>query len=195
MGFVFLVVDMELNLRPSFLLEIEIIQMTTPDLWQRIDREWNKSPVLEVLNWDAAAPEPANPELILEESEGQWNVRTDSSSLPCLRVSPHYRRALEDEANDPRLIAEMRRHVDRAEALVNAIDKRQLTLQGIAEALVDGQREFFQHRADALKPLAMQDIADCVGVHVSTVSRAISGKSMQTPRGVIRLREFFLGSA
>ena len=66
-------------------------------------------------------------------------------------------------------------------------------MEGVSRAIVEVQQEFFQNGISHLKPLRMQDVADRVGVHVSTVSRAISGKYVQAPAGVYPLKFFFTG--
>jgi RNA polymerase sigma-54 factor len=76
---------------------------------------------------------------------------------------------------------------------MDAIQQRRSTLYNITSAIVEAQKEFLQKGPMHLKPLKMQGIADQVGVHVSTVSRALAGKYAQTPRGVLLLKHFFTG--
>jgi RNA polymerase sigma-54 factor len=89
----------------------------------------------------------------------------------------------------------LKKKMDSAEWLLAAIRQRQSTLQRIAQEIVDIQSEFLDHGIANLKPLKMADVAERVGVHVSTISRAISGKYMQTPRGIFEIKFFFTGGA
>jgi RNA polymerase sigma-54 factor len=75
--------------------------------------------------------------------------------------------------------------------LIKSIHQRQQTISNIAHQIVDRQREFFEHGSSHLKPMTMVQIADAVGVHETTVSRAISGKYMSTPQGVYEMKYFF----
>ena len=75
--------------------------------------------------------------------------------------------------------------------LIRSIEQRQQTIRRIAEEIVKRQEEFFRHGASELKPLIMSQVADAVGVHETTVSRAIAGKYMATPHGIFEMRYFF----
>jgi RNA polymerase sigma-54 factor len=100
-------------------------------------------------------------------------------------------------AADRSLPAELRRHIrgkiEAARSLIDAVTQRKHTLFRVASELVARQPEFLEHGRARLRPLRMQEVADALGVHVSTVSRAIAGKSMQTPRGIVMLRDLFTG--
>ena len=89
----------------------------------------------------------------------------------------------------------LKKKMDGAEWLMSAIRRRQSTLQKIAIELVDIQAEFLDHGISKLRPLKMVEVADRLGVHVSTVSRAIHDKYMQTPRGIYPMKFFFTGGA
>ena len=80
-----------------------------------------------------------------------------------------------------------------AQWLIDAVGQRRQTLLRVIEAVVLAQREFFDYGSQALKPLPMQTIADQLGIHVATVSRAVAEKYLATPRGVVPLRKFFSG--
>ncbi|HMP80876.1 MAG TPA: RNA polymerase sigma-54 factor, partial [Pirellulaceae bacterium] len=80
-----------------------------------------------------------------------------------------------------------------AQWLLEAIQQRRSTLLKVTQAVVDHQRRFFDEGPEALEPLKMQQIADKVGVHVTTVSRAVDDKWLDTPRGLFALRRFFVG--
>jgi RNA polymerase sigma-54 factor len=135
------------------------------------------------------------PDVIVEEVEGEYEVRVEGGYLPRLQISPHYRGLYKEARSNPELKKYLKKKMDGAEWLIAAIRQRQSTLQRIAEETVHFQSGFLDHGISHLKPLKMADIAERVGVHVSTISRAISGKYMQTPRGVFSLKFFFTGGA
>src|SRR4029078_10422683 len=80
-----------------------------------------------------------------------------------------------------------------AQWLIEAIEQRRNTLTRVAQAIVDHQTEFLNKGPESIEPLKMQKIADKVGVHVTTVSRAVDDKWIQTPRGIFPLKRFFCG--
>jgi RNA polymerase sigma-54 factor len=100
---------------------------------------------------------------------------------------------LQQKDLDPKTEAYLRDKLQSARWLMDAIQQRRSTVYNITDAIVENQKEFLQKGPMYLKPLKMQDIADKVGVHVSTVSRALAGKYIQTPRGVYSLKRFFTG--
>ena len=87
----------------------------------------------------------------------------------------------------------VKKRLEAARWFIEAIHQRQSTLQKIAEAIFTRQRGFLERGVSGFKPLRMQEVADEVGVHISTVSRAVSGKYAQTPRGIYPLKYFFTG--
>ena len=92
---------------------------------------------------------------------------------------------------------ELRRHIrgklEGARSLIEAIEQRRNTLFRVASELVNRQADFLDKGPAALRPLRMQEVADALGVHVSTVSRAISGKYIQVPRGILPMKSLFVG--
>ena len=87
----------------------------------------------------------------------------------------------------------LKTNLSNAQWLIDAIGQRRHTLLRVVNAVVDEQRDYFDFGPEALKPLPMQPIADRLGIHVATVSRAVSEKYIMTPRGVVALRSFFSG--
>ncbi|MHC4660244.1 MAG: RNA polymerase factor sigma-54 [Planctomycetota bacterium] len=132
------------------------------------------------------------PDVIVNNIEGEYLVQT-SGYLPEVFVSPRARELLAKHGSDPKVKEFIKQKIDSAEWLRNSIAQRQDTLRRISEALVKVQLDYLEKGIQHLKPLKMQEIADMVGIHVATVSRAISGKYVQTPRGISRLRDFFTG--
>lgn len=140
-------------------------------------------------------PRYVKPDVTVDEVEGRYEVRVESDYLPRLQISSHYRNLYKESRRNAEVKKYLKKKLDSAEWLLSAIRQRQSTLQKIAQEVVDIQSEFLDHGISHLKPLKMADVAERLGVHVSTVSRAISGKYMQTPRGIFDMKFFFTGGA
>ncbi len=138
-------------------------------------------------------PQQIRPEIFVDEIDGRFVVRIEDSSIPTLRVSPACSSLLREGAENPQVIEYVRRKIESARWLIHAVDQRQRTLRDIAQAVVDHQIRFFHRGPGHLAALTMQTIADQVGVHISTVSRAANGKYIQTPYGTMEIRRFFTG--
>jgi RNA polymerase sigma-54 factor len=141
------------------------------------------------------APRYVRPDVVVDEIEGRYEVRVESDYVPRLQISPHYRALYKESGKNPEVKKYLKKKMDNAEWLLAAIRQRQSTLQKIAQEIVNIQSEFLDHGITHLKPLKMADVAERLGVHVSTISRAISGKYMQSPRGIFELKFFFTGGA
>jgi RNA polymerase sigma-54 factor len=133
------------------------------------------------------------PDVLVEELDGRFEVRLTRQRATELRLSPTYRQLLRDNKKDRQLAEFVKKRVESARWFIDAIQQRQSTLERIARCLFVRQQEFLEKGVRALKPLRMQEVADEVGVHISTVSRAVSGKYAQTPRGILPLKYFFTG--
>lgn len=131
------------------------------------------------------------PDVIVDEVDGRFEIRIERGGLPELRISSMYRKLLQDTKDDKKGRDYIRKKIESAKWFIDAIAQRQSTIERIARAIVDTQSEFLRKGVRYLKPLRMQDIADEVGVHISTVSRAISGKYIQTPQGIFDMKRFF----
>lgn len=133
------------------------------------------------------------PDVILEaDADGQYVVRLEDDRIPSLRISEYYRQRL----GDPSATAEekefIRRKIESANWLIEAIQQRRNTVRKVAQAIVDYQKKFLDDGPESIEPLKMQQIADVVGVHVTTISRAVDDKWIQTPRGIFPLKRFFV---
>jgi RNA polymerase sigma-54 factor len=128
-----------------------------------------------------------------QQADGTWKVRLEEIDLPSLRISPLYRDMLSSPETDPATRDYIKRKINAAQWLIDAIEQRRGTLLKTAQAIVDHQTRFLTEGAEAIEPLKMQQIADRIGMHVTTVSRAVDDKWLQTPRGLYPLRRFFVG--
>jgi len=127
---------------------------------------------------------------VIPEGEG-FVVRLNEEELPRLRVSGEYRGMLAEGGSNEELLLYLRDKVRSARVFLRSLDQRRQTLLAIGNSILRRQEEFFRNGPSALKPMTMAVVADEVGVHVTTVSRAVSGKFADTPRGMLELKYFF----
>lgn len=145
-------------------------------------------------DFSSATVPSVTPDVFVERNdEGQYQVRLEDGQLPSLYISPHYRKLLRDEGTDAATREYIKRKVNSAQWLIESIEQRRSTLTRVSQAIVDHQTKFLEDGPDHIEPLKMQQIADKVGVHVTTVSRAVDDKWIQTPRGIFPLKRFFVG--
>jgi RNA polymerase sigma-54 factor len=137
-----------------------------------------------------ADPGYITPDLVIEEVDGDYVVYLNDQDVPRVRISPTYRRLLGGDAG-----GEEREFISKklkaARWIVQSIENRRRTMVRVTESILRAQRPFFQKGVSALRPLTLQQIADDVGMHESTVSRVTRGKYVQTPRGTYELKYFF----
>lgn len=133
------------------------------------------------------------PDITVERRDGEFVIIPHDDTIPQLRISRMYRQMLSDKRTDPNTRDFIQKRVQSAQWLIDSIEQRKETLYRVTKAIVEHQKDFLEHGPGHLKPLKMQEIADKVHVHVSTVSRAISGKYIQTPQGVFEMKTFFTG--
>lgn len=142
---------------------------------------------------DAFVPS-VTPDVIVEKGEdGRYRVIVEESRMPQLRISEYYRRRLAEGTATPEEREYIKRKINAAQWLIDSIRQRRSTLTKVAQAIVDYQQRFLDEGPEAIEPLKMLQIAEQVGVHVTTVSRAVDDKWIQTPRGILPLRKFFVG--
>jgi RNA polymerase sigma-54 factor len=134
------------------------------------------------------------PDVFLDIDEnGKYVVRLEDGRTPSLRISPFYRQLLMNGQASQQDKEYIKRKINSAQWLIDSIEQRRNTLTRVAQAIVDHQTEFLNKGPEYIEPLKMQQIADKVGVHVTTVSRAVDDKWIQTPRGIFPLKRFFGG--
>jgi RNA polymerase sigma-54 factor len=131
------------------------------------------------------------PDVVIDEVDGRFEVKTQRGSVPELTISSSYRSLLQEARHDPKVYEYLRRKIEAAKWFIEAVHQRQNTIERVANEIVRRQEGFLRHGVQHLKPMKMQDIADAVKVHISTVSRATSGKFIQTPQGIFDMKRFF----
>lgn len=138
---------------------------------------------------------PITPDAIVEYDEAQdrYIAYLNDARLPNVRINQEYARLSKDKAADRRDRDFLKTNLANAQWLLDAVGQRRHTLLRVVREVVDAQREFFDYGPQALKPLPMTGVAEKLGIHVATVSRAVADKSIATPRGILPLRKFFSG--
>ncbi|MBI3824253.1 MAG: RNA polymerase factor sigma-54 [Planctomycetes bacterium] len=134
------------------------------------------------------------PDIIVEKNEhGEYEVRLVDDWTPRIYISRRYFELLRDKNLDQKTRELLQRKIQSAKWLIDAIEQRRTTLMKVTKAIIKHQRAFLDQGPEHIEPLKMQQIADVVGVHVTTVSRAVDDKWVQTPRGIFPLKRFFGG--
>lgn len=131
------------------------------------------------------------PDVTVEKVNGTYQVILNGEQIPHLRISNTYKDIMAEDRNGSEVKDYIRDKIRSGKFLIKSIYQRQQTISNIAHQIVNRQREFFEKGSAYLKPMTMVQIADAVGVHETTVSRAISGKYMSTPQGVFEMKYFF----
>jgi len=134
------------------------------------------------------------PDIIVERTEdGEYNVRLVDDWVPNVYISRKLIDMYRDKATSPKDREFLKYRIQKAQWLVDSIEQRRGTLEKVTRAIIAHQRDFLDRGPEHIEPLKMQQIADQVGVHVTTVSRAVDDKWVQTPRGIFPLKRFFGG--
>ncbi len=128
---------------------------------------------------------------VVREKDGEFTVLVNDDNLPRLRISNQYKDLLSQAETSQEVREYIREKIKAGKFLIKSIHQRQSTILNIAREIVARQREFLEQGVAHLKPMTMVQVAEVVGVHETTVSRAVSGKYMQTPQGIVEMKYFF----
>ena len=139
--------------------------------------------------------QPIIPDAIIyyDEDTDTYEIEMTNDPAPNLYISGMWRKFLKEKKGDKKTREFLANNVRSARWLIESIEQRKSTIMRVIRVVVDAQRDFFDRGPEFLKPLPMISVADQLGIHVATVSRAVSEKWIQTPRGVYPLRRFFSG--
>jgi RNA polymerase sigma-54 factor len=129
--------------------------------------------------------------IYFDEETGKYEIEMARDPTENLSISAMYRKWVKDRSQDKKTREFLANNVRNARWLIESIEQRKSTIHRVIRAVVDAQKDFFDRGPEFLKPLPMIQVADQLGIHVATVSRAVSEKWIQTPRGVFPLRRFF----
>ncbi len=141
------------------------------------------------------SPRTLQPDAVVEYDEDQdrYVATLTRGRMPSLSISRQYERMVKDGTIDRKTREFVGQNLRSARWLLEAIEQRESTLMRVINVVLDAQRDYFDQGTAALRPLPMTQVADQLGIHVATVSRAVNEKYLQTPRGIVPLRMFFSG--
>ncbi|MFQ5648322.1 MAG: RNA polymerase factor sigma-54 [bacterium] len=133
------------------------------------------------------------PDLVVEKDEdGDFSISMNDWNIPHLRINNSYRKLLLDKKKSTKDARDyIRQSLESARWLINSIHQRRATILRVMEAIIDKQRDFFDYGKEHIKPMILKDIADEIGMDISTISRVTNGKYVQTEHGVFELKYFF----
>lgn len=131
------------------------------------------------------------PDVTVEKEGAEWKITLNSDYIPRLRLSNTYKDLIAKGTLNKTERDYLREKLRSGKFIINAIEQRQRTIERITREILRHQAEFFEEGVSKLKPLTMTQIADIIGVHETTVSRAVANKYIQTPHGVFDLKFFF----
>jgi len=131
------------------------------------------------------------PEVFVQRSGDDFTVSTNNDHIPHLRISNTYKDLMSGGDKNAEVRNYIREKIRAGKFLIKSLHQRQATITNIAKEIVNRQHEFMDKGVAFLKPMTMVQVAEVVGVHETTVSRAVSGKYMQTPQGIFEMKYFF----
>ena len=131
------------------------------------------------------------PDVVFTKRGGEWVVTMNEEDLPSLRLSSRYRRMLTAQGTEKEVKEYVKERFRSAMQLMRNIAQRKSTILRTCEVIVRRQQDFLDQGIEALRPMMIKEVAEEIGVHPSTVSRAVANKYAHTPQGVIELRFFF----
>lgn len=131
------------------------------------------------------------PDLIVMEEEGVFIVRLNEESLPRIKINDYYKEMLASQADNKELRDYLREKIRMGKSFIHHVDQRQSTLIAVGREIVSRQTDFFQYGTYGMHPMTMAQVATMLGVHMTTISRAVAGKTIDTPRGLYSLKYFF----
>ncbi len=143
------------------------------------------------LRYNKVQPRLIEPDVAFVKHGDEWLVMMNDDDVPTLRLNPAYRKLLSRDGNDRDTRNYVKERFKSAVQLIKNIEQRKQTILKVCYTIVTRQRDFLDKGIDELKPMMIKEIAEEIGVHPSTVSRAVANKYAHTPQGVFELRYFF----
>jgi RNA polymerase sigma-54 factor len=143
------------------------------------------------LRYNRSEPRLIEPEVAFVKQGEEYLIVMNDEDVPQLRLNPAYRRLLSRDGADREVRTYVKERYRSAVQLIKNIEQRRQTIQRVCQVILDRQRDFLDQGMDHLKPMMIKEVAEEIGVHPSTVSRAVANKYVHTPQGVLELRYFF----
>ncbi|HXJ18304.1 MAG TPA: RNA polymerase factor sigma-54 [Candidatus Polarisedimenticolia bacterium] len=143
------------------------------------------------LRYNKTEPRLVEPDVQFRKEDGEWQVFMNDDDVPQLRLNPTYRRLLARDAADRDVRNYVKERFTAAIQLMKNIEQRKHTILRVCQSILRRQADYLDYGPDHLRPMMIKEVAEEVGVHPSTVSRAVANKYVHTPQGVLELRSFF----
>ncbi|MEA2012496.1 MAG: RNA polymerase factor sigma-54 [Verrucomicrobiota bacterium] len=170
------------------------MKLTTTQIYQLLKKLKKLNPFPASLH---KIPQPltdyVSPELEIKKENGEYKIFLQKNTSPRLRISSYYMKLLEKKEISKETREYIKAKILKSKMLIKSLDQRKTTIYKIAEIILQKQKDFFHQGVENLHPLTMTQVAKKIEVHETTVSRAIKGKHLQTPRGLYDFRFFFSG--
>ena len=131
------------------------------------------------------------PDLVVREDGDDWLITTNDGGVPELRISKTYENGIENGEFIGKAKTFVREKIDSANWFIEAVKQRRVTMVNVMRAIIKNQPEWFAGDMNHLSPLKLQDIAEEIGMDISTISRSTRGKFVDTPHGVFELKHYF----
>jgi RNA polymerase sigma-54 factor len=141
--------------------------------------------------YSAESAQPVVPEVSIEKVGDDYVIRFEDDGLPQLRINRTYRQMMESKNSSKETKDYIRERFRSAVDLLKNIEHRRQTIYRVCQSIVERQRDFLDKGIEYLKPMMLKDVAEDIGMHLSTVSRVVNRKYVNTPQGVYELRRFF----
>ena len=161
---------------------------------QVLNEEINKIRILDPYpgrRYSSEEPIYVSPEVYIEKIEGDYVVYFTDDGSPRLRISPSLQKMVNQNGTSKETKDFIKEKVRSAVDLLRNIEHRRQTIYRVVECIIERQRDFLDHGVQHIKPMMLKDIAEDIGMHLSTISRVVNRKYAHTPQGVIELRRFF----
>ncbi len=143
------------------------------------------------LRYNKGQPRLIEPDVAFVKHGDEWLVVMNDEDVPQLRLNPSYKRLMARDTNDKDTRNYVKERYKSAMQLIKNIEQRKQTIAKVCYTIVNRQEDFLEKGIDQLKPMMIKEVAEEIGVHPSTVSRAVANKYAHTPQGVFELRYFF----
>ena len=143
------------------------------------------------LQFDSSDAVIREPDLHVKETADGWTVELNNSTLPNVQISKEYAKKVTQQVTEKSEREFIREKITEAKWLQNAINKRNETMLKVGSEIIKRQTAFLEKGAEYIQPMILNDIAEAVGMHESTISRVTTGSLIQTPRGTLELKSFF----
>ena len=182
--------DLEHNRLPKIAKDMGVTVQDVKDMAEELRRSCDPRPAASIAQ---SRTEYCPVEVTIERSGDEYTVRPNRENEPKFLIPNRYMKMLDDPLTDQETRDYILKNLKSLMEIRKAIADRESTIVRIARIIADQQYDFFDKGPEHLRPMTMRDVADRLGIHETTVSRAIANKYMATPAGTLRFRDFFTG--